>query len=398
MPAPVPSPSSSTTAVATTLAANPASTTPATPATSTPAQNHQNAKWQSFKSLVHSAGIVQTSMGLVGLVLAIVGIPWAMRTYNMAQWTELKDFRDDCRSTLASGAALSKACGEALGKELEPPPYAPVHFSRLGKRDSLSAMAVEGSYMVVFEMWRFLGAWAELLHRVIQIFSKIQKLPSLLLHPWTFDSILLLLLTYHNFRYAMDKSYTALFIVIILIHHLILWPIWCDNCHGLLWKLITQASDTACCVFIFAHMERHKQTYQRLPDPNNFGIYGWNLMIKAMIGLELGYEVLLLLDGFRRSYEIFCILFVIALLFHVSAHYSLFASRGYDPILIFRNHLLVLSVLAMELCLVINFGGGMLLFGELLIMAFYGGIIWELYIIFRRSSLLYRISRESGHL
>ncbi|KAN0089933.1 hypothetical protein V8E51_018512 [Hyaloscypha variabilis] len=163
MPAPVAGPSSSTIAATTTpaaspLASNPASTSSATPTTNSSATRSskppRKTTWQTFKDLLPSSGAVQILMGLLGLILAIVGIKWAVRSYNMARWTELKDFRDDCRSVQATGAALSKACVEALHKELEPPPYAPIHFKRLAKGVFNPMKAMERGYQVLIEVWR----------------------------------------------------------------------------------------------------------------------------------------------------------------------------------------------------------------------------------------------------
>jgi hypothetical protein len=71
--------------------------------------------------------------------------------YNMAKWTELKDFRDDCRSVQASGGPFSLACEQALGKELEPPPYTTTtHYSRLAKRGLHTAKQIEISRLVQF--------------------------------------------------------------------------------------------------------------------------------------------------------------------------------------------------------------------------------------------------------
>ncbi|KAE9366448.1 hypothetical protein N431DRAFT_472984 [Stipitochalara longipes BDJ] len=106
MPAPVAGPSSTPTAT-TTPVANPPASNPAstTSTTSTPnslarpaSKKPEKTTWQTLKSLLPSSGAVQVFMGLVCLILAIVGIKWADRSYNMALWTELKDFRDDCRS------------------------------------------------------------------------------------------------------------------------------------------------------------------------------------------------------------------------------------------------------------------------------------------------------------
>jgi len=178
----------------------------------------------------------------------------------MAQWTELNDFRDDCRSVQASGAAVSKACVEALGKELEPPPYVPTHFSRLGKRDFYSTIAVRELYPGATEIWRYvkfcveampiglqtsitsashlanrqmreLPHYAQILSGAImsrlQGFSvffqngSIQKLPSLLLHPWTSDGALLLVSTAQYFRSNIVRLQFAFIITILLIQHLI---------------------------------------------------------------------------------------------------------------------------------------------------------------------------------
>ncbi|PMD32088.1 hypothetical protein L207DRAFT_518948 [Hyaloscypha variabilis F] len=161
MPAPVAGPStiSAVTApAASPPASNPVSTASATPTTNSPATRSSKptpkTTWQTFKNLLPSYGAVQILMGLFGLILAIVGIKWAARSYNMARWTELKDFRDDCRSVQATGVALSKACVEALGKELEPPPYAPIHFYRLAKRGFNATDAVEFVHLKAIEIWR----------------------------------------------------------------------------------------------------------------------------------------------------------------------------------------------------------------------------------------------------
>lgn len=283
----------------------------------------------------------------------------------MARWTELKDFRDDCRSAQASGGSFSTACEEALRKELEPPPYAPSsYFSRLGRRGFHATEAKKRVYQVVIEMGRVAGicrrgllrggnlllvgvrslesikavtrvvlqAWwnttsaaecvgisratvtvwtnksrscmtsiirsaclllvavwdkARILRPLIMpasqwarhqttefahyaqplskalspwfqglsLFSKnynIHKLVSFCLHPWTFDSALLLLSTAQRFQYhnITDLQY-VLFINILLVHHLILWPFWCNDFHRAWWRIITLLSDLACCALTF---------------------------------------------------------------------------------------------------------------------------------------------------
>jgi hypothetical protein len=103
--------------------------------------------------MIPSSAAVQTFIGLAGLIITILGIKWAVQTINIARWTELKDFRDDCRSVQASGVVPSTACVIAMGKELEPPPYAPSsYFNRLGKRSFDTTGLVNGLNQVVIAM------------------------------------------------------------------------------------------------------------------------------------------------------------------------------------------------------------------------------------------------------
>ena len=93
----------------------------------------------------------------------------------------------------------------------------------------------------------------------------------------------------------------------------------------------------------------------------------------------------MLLEGGRRSYTTFGIILVSAVLLHIWLHYFLFTGWGWnldnlDNIL--AGFWVVLGVLATELCLVINFRAAMLLAGNILQLAFYGGILWGMYVLF----------------
>lgn len=330
----------------------------------------------------------------------------------MARWTELKDFRDDCRSVQASGGPFSTACENALRKALEPPPYAPSsYFSRMGKRDfdvtwargkvyEVTLKVVRVSRMVcrwlllrgnvtllagvhslestnavtvvlqaVRQAWNratiaaeHVGLSREIIQsacqlllsiwdsaRILQVLiasasqrerhqttefahcakalskallpwsrglslffnnNNIRKFASFCFHPWTFDSVLLLLSTVRRFRSHKDNDYYALFILILLVHHLILWPFWCNNCHGAWWRIISLLSDSTCCALIFIQQDKNK----RMSSNDDVYSHARNIAM-AMIGIELGYDLLLLVNGFRRSFATFGILFATAVFF-----------------------------------------------------------------------------------
>jgi hypothetical protein len=73
----------------------------------------------------------------------------------MALWTEFKDFRDDCRSVQAYWGPFSRACEEALHKELEPPPFTPsFYYGRLAKRDFGTTVIKAGLHYLSTELSR----------------------------------------------------------------------------------------------------------------------------------------------------------------------------------------------------------------------------------------------------
>jgi hypothetical protein len=59
--------------------------------------------------------------------LAIMGMVAAYWTLMVTWWTAEKDFRDDCRSQIATVGHASPACLKELGKDLQAPPI-PIDF------------------------------------------------------------------------------------------------------------------------------------------------------------------------------------------------------------------------------------------------------------------------------
>ncbi|EXJ80444.1 hypothetical protein A1O1_08589 [Capronia coronata CBS 617.96] len=64
-------------------------------------------------------------------VKVLAGVAALVATYialNVALWTSVKDFRDDCRSQNTTLGVLTQTCRTALRKPLSPPPFLPKSF------------------------------------------------------------------------------------------------------------------------------------------------------------------------------------------------------------------------------------------------------------------------------
>jgi len=402
----------------------------------------------------------------------------------MARWTELKDFRDDCRSVQATGAALSKACVEALGKELEPPPYAPIHFYRLAKRGFNATDAMEFVHLkaseiwggskvcmdallrgssaallrigssedtndvprMAFQNWRWIASAIELFGqfrditlgrvrllitsasqwtghqaaevpqymvtlatvfaswlRTLPVVSQninLRELSSFLLHPWTFDSALLLLSTAEPFRYRKITGYQrALFITVLLVYHLILWPIWCNDCYSTLWRIINRTSDAIFFASILPQRKHVNHEEHLAKEPHNFVTNYAHLGSIAMnlIGIELGYEITFLLDRFLRYQAIFGILFtaVVFLAILLLGNYSI--SRGRTSPNGFFALFVVLLIHATELHFIIHYRGRVIFWEVLLFLLLYSSI-FLMYRGLRQSSRAFRLAAGYGFI
>lgn len=67
------------------------------PNVSKPAQGPRR-KWLCLDAWTSGAGIWASLVTIVGFGLAIVVYIWTRKSYKLATWTALKDYRDDCRS------------------------------------------------------------------------------------------------------------------------------------------------------------------------------------------------------------------------------------------------------------------------------------------------------------
>jgi hypothetical protein len=68
--------------------------------------------------------ILERHFAISNLLIAIVVLVFAVISYRYARWTAMKDFRDDCRETLALNHTISEECRIALKIPLPLPPLA----------------------------------------------------------------------------------------------------------------------------------------------------------------------------------------------------------------------------------------------------------------------------------
>jgi hypothetical protein len=234
----------------------------------------------------------------------------------MARWTELKDFRDDCRSVQSSGNPLSTACQEALRQELPPPPYASLSYHRrLTKRHfpTVSSWIQEASSYVLHLSVKVLSMMDEC---KVATFLRIQAFTSyifrymlnssspgvsfglLVILPWSLDGALFLMSTVHFLKlHTIFWLQDLLFTNILIVHNLILGPFWCNDCHDMWRSIITVLSDMICYSIIYRESQHD---YQR-------PIYSTKDFSMVILGIE--YELFLFVHGFLRSTATFNILF-----------------------------------------------------------------------------------------
>lgn len=210
--------------------------------------SQQTTKWQTFKMLLPSSAATQTIIGLLGLILTILGVKWAVDSYNMARWTMFKDFRDDCRSVRDSGGHLSLACDTALERELEPPPYLSASFDRLVKRG----------------------------------YEAAQTGPLLIFLPWALDGVALLTaLALQSIGSFYHKRFV--FAGLMLLRNLVSWPLWSINCHGIWYGLTTLSSNVIC--FAIISLEHCRLKSRRATQ--------WKIVLSVQHELLLWFELVL---------------------------------------------------------------------------------------------------------
>ncbi|KAL6711916.1 hypothetical protein ACN47E_002959 [Coniothyrium glycines] len=101
--------------------------------TSSPPSLRPSLSWQSFRSSILLSGKAPKHLGwfvaFLGLLFTVVALSPAFRSQNMteralqlAEWTALKDFIEECREEIAAGLD-SQACLRAMKAKIPPPPH-----------------------------------------------------------------------------------------------------------------------------------------------------------------------------------------------------------------------------------------------------------------------------------
>lgn len=268
-----------------------------------PTPNQRKTKWQTLKALFPSSGAAGAILSFIGLIIAGLCADWAVKTYNMGKWTELKDFRDDCRSVRDSGGYLSTACDAALGRELDPPPYLSPLFNRLVRRgygtvrneqfnNSSLFRLVGRSYGAVhilqtesFKTSSFLR-FVQRGYKAVRVAQfKISFHPTTI--PWALDGAVLLISLGLRVLGRIDNKLLIL-VGTVLLRNLVPWPFWCVECHGMWWRFNTILSNTLCFAILYFGLSDFKSRW----------------FMRCWIVLLIQTEVLLFLTLVLRSFSI----------------------------------------------------------------------------------------------